>query len=389
MRKPYLEFIRGAASVCVLLYHLPESWFRIDEYRRFSLADLGADAVALFFILSGCVINMSYSRKPGSRRDFLASRLLRLYPQFLLGVSFGVLAAWILWSLWPPVGQLLGNIGMLSTLQGFIVESLPGNSVVWSLTFEMFFYIVFALAIGRFRKRVVLCWSIVSVLMIPLCYFRFGVGVLDHFIAMMAFSAIWLVGYYLYEYRQMFYVDGYAAAVSLGSLPMLSRIDLPFHWPGVDPSKHFLFAIIAIPFFRYCLQTPPTGKKIGTLITLLICLGLAVLFNRQPGYSLLSKVVFTAAPAGIAFLYWCIHRFGLQARAAAAVSRIGIVLGKYSYSLYMAHVPVLILCAEYLRPSVALYLGVSLPAIALLTWWLESWFQPRVVRWFRGTVIRP
>src|SRR5579872_5941528 len=162
MKKLYLEFVRGTASVGVLLYHLPESWFSPTEFRRFSMTTLGTDAVVMFFILSGCVINISYSRKPGSRGQFMANRVRRLVPQFLLGLLVGLLATWCLGKPLPSFGQLVGNVFMISTLQGFIVGSLPANSVVWSLSFEMFFYVVFMLTIGRFHRRAVLCWLIIS-----------------------------------------------------------------------------------------------------------------------------------------------------------------------------------------------------------------------------------
>ena len=383
MKKLYLEFVRGTASVGVLLYHLPESWFTPTEFRRFSMATLGTDAVIMFFILSGCVINISYSRNPGSRWDFMRKRLLRLVPQFLLAVLFGLFAMWCRGKPLPSSGQLLGNVFMLSTLQGFIVQSLSGNAVVWSLTYEMFFYLVFMLTIGRLRRQAVLCWLIIALSMIPLCYHLSGIGVVDHFIAMFAFSAIWLVGYYVYEYRNQFYVDGYTAAVSLGTLPILSRLTFAAQWPGVDPLKHFLFALVAIPFFRYCLQAAPSGKKLPVFFPVVVYAGLAMLFLQEPGYSLLTKVMCILTPPGLALLFALMHRLGFKDRAIAVINRLGAVLGKYSYSLYIVHVPVLILCSYYFHYSVALYVLAGLSCIALLTYLMESHFQPAVVRFFR------
>ncbi|HLZ89776.1 MAG TPA: acyltransferase family protein, partial [Puia sp.] len=328
MRKLYLEFIRGAASVCVLLYHLPETWFAGGGYHRFSLAAVGSDAVAIFFILSGCVINISYTRKRVSKKEFISSRLLRIYPQFFLGVLFALIVTVSFRRPWPPPGQLLGNILMLSTLQGFIVQSLRGNSVVWSLTFEMFFYLVFMLSIGRFRKEILRGWFVLALLMIPCCYFLPGIGLIDHFIAMFAFSAIWLVGYYVYEHRDLFYVDGYTAALSLGTLPIVSRLQFAFQWPGVDALKHFLFALIAIPFFRYCLQTGPSGKKLPRLVPLLVYLGMSILLFRETSLSTATRAACAVAPLAMMSLYWLIHRAGFREKAVSVVNRVGSILGK-------------------------------------------------------------
>ena len=160
-KRPYLELVRGLAAIFVLLYHFNE--FFAERYSSpLFFSNMGRDAVMIFFILSGCVINISQTKNPKTFLQFLANRILRLYPQFLVGVLSGLLVIIILKMNFPPVGKVLGNILMLSTLQGYIVHSIATNSPVWSLSYEMFFYLVFSFVIGRKQKMLMQLWLLLS-----------------------------------------------------------------------------------------------------------------------------------------------------------------------------------------------------------------------------------
>src|ERR1700749_3843493 len=155
MKKLYLEFIRGAAAVIVLLYHCIEMHPQGKGPKHFYFSNWGTDAVIVFFILSGIVINISLSRNPKSPTEFITNRLVRLYPQLITGLLLGLGVLYITRSVMPSLGEIIGNFFMLSALKGYmnnIVPSFESNSPIWSLSFEMFFYLVFAMTIGRFHK---------------------------------------------------------------------------------------------------------------------------------------------------------------------------------------------------------------------------------------------
>lgn len=380
MKKLYLEFVRGMAALFVLLFHITELYFSRSGSHGFSLSTLAADSVIIFFILSGCVINISQTRRPKQRLEFFVNRLIRIMPQFLLGIGLGLVALGLVgWTI-PGFGVILGNIFMLSTLQGFIVNSMLGNTVVWSLSFEMFFYVIFTFSIGSNQKKFLRTWFALSILTIPFCYLPTHIGVVDHFVAMMAFSCIWLVGYYIYEYRDSFYANGYNAALSLGSLAIMSRIEFPWQWPGSDPSKHLLFAFVAIPFFRFCLQTKPTGKKVPVGLQVLVYLILSVALILRKDSNLPTKAVCCALPLVLTAGYWLILRINSKERVIVWVDRLGAVLGKYSYSLYIGHMPVLVVLAWFLRGHFWAYVLLSAVGISGLAWFMEGVYQP----WITG-----
>jgi len=75
MKKLYLEFIRGAAAIVVLLYHFIELHPAGNGPKHYYLSNWGTDAVIIFFILSGIVINISQTNNPKTKIDFISNRL--------------------------------------------------------------------------------------------------------------------------------------------------------------------------------------------------------------------------------------------------------------------------------------------------------------------------
>lgn len=383
MKKLYLEFIRGAAAIVVLLYHCIELHPTGPGPKHFYFSNWGTDAVMIFFILSGIVINISQTRNPKSKSGFIGNRLLRLYPQLITGLLLGLLVMRITHSAMPSVGTVIGNFAMVSALKGYmsyIVPTIASNSPIWSLSYEMFFYLVFAILIGRMQKKSMIGWFIISLLMMPLYYFQLSKGLLGHLLGVGTFSSVWLAGYFIYEYRHKFYADKYAALFSIGILPLISRMHLsPIYY---DPAKYLLFAVFAAPFFSYCLQTPQNGKKIRWYYMAVPYLAMVFLVFSQPYLTFNSFVFYSALPVVFMGIGLIISVFGLKSKTINFISRSGAVLGRYSYSIYIIHYPVFYFFAIKLRSPI-IYALVSLPLVAILAYCLERWLQPAIVNLFR------
>jgi len=379
MKKLYLEFIRGAAALIVLIYHCVEMHPTGNGPKHFYLSNWGTDAVMIFFILSGIVINMSQSRNPKLTLPFLGNRLLRLYPQLIAGLLLGLSVLLATRTVMPSALEIAGNFLMLSALKGYmnyIVPCLPSNGPIWSLSFEMFFYLVFSLAIGKFQKKAIAGWFVISLLILPLYYSDLSKGSWGHFFAVIAFSSIWITGYFIYEYRNYFYTDKYTALFSVGTLPLISRMHLSTIY--YDPIKYLLFAIFAIPFFRYCLQIPKDGKKINLYYLVIPYLAIVYTVFNQPYLTFISFALYSILPIGLIAICFALSKLNLKERTINFINNTGSFLGKYSYSLYLSHYPIFFLCAAYFH-SVALYVLVSLPCIFLIAYCLEDWLQPSIV----------
>lgn len=147
-----LEALRGFAALYVVLFHtLPQKIFlwgvNVGTIFRF-----GPEAVIVFFVLSGFVIKYTFEKSADkSFRYYFIRRFIRLYiPLFFIFVlgylikcySEGTLAN-------PDWKTLLGNIFMLqdviSQKPNVLSAAYMGNGVLWSLSYEWWFYMLFFL----------------------------------------------------------------------------------------------------------------------------------------------------------------------------------------------------------------------------------------------------
>ncbi len=146
--------LRGLAALCVVFNHfgffVPQ---RANEavYQWVNPGDYG---VFVFFIISGYIVPASLERN-GSVRSFWVSRLFRLYPLYLFAVGLAVL----LWIIHfgdlrgenaEPTTSVFSQLLMMSNVLGG--KNLP--NVVWSLSYEMIFYLLLtALFLARIHRR--------------------------------------------------------------------------------------------------------------------------------------------------------------------------------------------------------------------------------------------
>lgn len=157
-----LDLLRGIAAISVLVYHS-------SNFLGVHLLPNGYLAVDLFFLLSGFVIAHNYDPKIASGMsltDFMAQRLIRLYPCLLLTLVLGLVVyaarmvqhegyldswriatAFVLNALFlPGLVQPYGNAGYY-----------PFDGAAWSLTFELFANVVYWLTFRYLDlRRVVL-----------------------------------------------------------------------------------------------------------------------------------------------------------------------------------------------------------------------------------------
>src|SRR5450432_2723878 len=383
MKKNYLEFIRGMAALFVVVFHyLVLHSLKTGTHSLFKRG--GVDSVMIFFILSGCVINMTQTLKPKTIFVFLRNRILRIYPEFVVGLLLGIIVILLVHETMPPFSTLVGNLFMVSTDDALIVQTIPSNAPLWSLTYEMFFYIIFALGIGRFHKKFMTLWLLIALLMfIPYYQFDIGKNIVEYFIKILSFSTLWLIGYYIYEYRKLFYADLYTVVFCVGLLPLISRTQLTEQYS--DPLKYLIFALTAVPVFRFCLQEPPEGKRIKLiyLVPVYLIFGTMIFMNSDSGFA--GKIFYSILPLMLILFIYLINKLKLKERFKKLIQRSGSIMGKYSYAIYITHFPILVLCTYYIS-NFYFYLIVSLFAILIFSYLLESVFQPAIVKLFKRPV---
>ena len=134
--------------------HLTYSVLQPVRHSVYHWFDPGQYGVFVFFLVSGYIVPASLERT-GSVRGFWVSRVFRLYPLYLFAVGAMV----VLWA--SGMGSLGGmdsdpvtsSFADLFMLQSVLWESALPN-VVWSLAYEMVFYLLLtALFLGRVHRR--------------------------------------------------------------------------------------------------------------------------------------------------------------------------------------------------------------------------------------------
>jgi exopolysaccharide production protein ExoZ len=114
------------------------------------LGNLGACGVDLFFVISGFIMVYKTRRKAGNDDAliFITRRILRIYPLYWVWTSLA-LALWV-----GGVGQRLQHYSIWYVVSSYLLipsfNGLDFHPLVrqgWTLSFEMFFYLVFACGI--------------------------------------------------------------------------------------------------------------------------------------------------------------------------------------------------------------------------------------------------
>ncbi|MEM9586273.1 MAG: acyltransferase [Planctomycetota bacterium] len=164
-----LDALRALAAINLVLFHLTHVYEVKFGYVE-SLGwewPYGAYGVELFFILSGFVNSMSLMRR-GQPVDFVAARMIRIVPIFLMVILFNV---WIM-TMQPltqtplTVAQLAANLTLMPRVLG--QECI--DPVMWTLQIEILFY---GLLVSLYRlgglKRYFLGWGVLCGLSLAVC----------------------------------------------------------------------------------------------------------------------------------------------------------------------------------------------------------------------------
>lgn len=183
----WLQALRGLAAFLVVLVHargaltgspLAEAVQEVLYH--------GAMGVDLFFILSGFLMVYTTRTLPGGVADarvFLLKRIVRIWPAYAVLTVLTFLTLQGVHGLVEPAGRE----ALLKTLLFVPVDpynplyfsmALP---VGWTLTFEMYFYLVFAAALllGRWRWLGMAAWFGLTLLAVPMALGHFDWGVFD------------------------------------------------------------------------------------------------------------------------------------------------------------------------------------------------------------------
>lgn len=212
MNTKFLDGLRGIAALYVMIGHArwllwegfaegylkhPEQYSLTDRFLMyfFSLFKFGHEFVLLFFVLSGFVIHIGFSKKLNRdinyKFDFIEyffKRVKRIYPPFLLALLLTALLdlagkkiGFSIYSGTTPYSLINENIAnkdyYLTTLLGNIFflykEYVPifgTNGPTWSLKYEWWFYMVYPFFLLISRKNIYYSTILIILLFIASFY---------------------------------------------------------------------------------------------------------------------------------------------------------------------------------------------------------------------------
>lgn len=157
----YFDFVRALAAIIVVFHHYSQHLVKA-EFGRVVFPHLGQEAVITFFVLSGFVISWVVDTRTPSVGEFLVKRLARFYSVMVPAIAILGICYLGTMQLDPQLYQYQGDgehfwlkslftLGFLNFNSVVYQVKLPGGAPFWSLTYEFWYYIIFALWV--FSKR--------------------------------------------------------------------------------------------------------------------------------------------------------------------------------------------------------------------------------------------
>lgn len=310
-----VQFLRFFAAILVVITHatgsIAEKMLELGPGQYWKSGLAGVD---IFFVISGFVMAVSSEKligQPNAWKIFLTKRIVRIVPLYWIATSAKILAAFVFAK--HAIHSRL-DFSYLLACYFFIPalnadgEVLPILTVGWTLTYEMFFYMIFAIAlvlkvlplrfvfavflilacIGLFREP---DWAPITVLASPIILeFAFGMTIAylykagKQFSPVISLSAIILGGILLFlpetlPFKWRFIFWGIPAALIVGGFVFAeswlgSRIPAVLTKLGDSSYSLYLFHPFAIPLVVVLMI------KLGIpspVMVLLVCIGVSLL----------------------------------------------------------------------------------------------------------------
>ncbi len=388
-----LEGLRGLCALTVAYAHI--FTFNFFDVKVLSFNDFFSHlhfahiAVLIFFILSGYVIGITNDRLDFNRCNvikYLKKRAIRLYPIYLIALVISIAVAD---SGQFSGGQLLGNFAFL---QEFAVKTISTNVVLWSLSYEVVYYILF-IAIWGLRR----CYSTLLVFL-P---FLASACVVSFFFVPVITSVLagwifWILGLYI-----AWEVKLPKSQPNPSSKPMLSIFLILFSTYYFE-SGNFILGVL------HCDFKTDLNVNVPDLFFLPVCmLIMCEITNRQIKYMRLLMLIAWLIPmaqiaillsfkhdilANSAWLYgsafFILALISIPAKTNIYSFEKLLPLGEVSYAIYVFHFPL----AYFLSNFLSLYFsGLSLFITGVCIWivlcagisiFAEKIMQPRIKQYF-------
>ncbi len=190
-----LDAARAAAAIYVALFHVLGE--RLTGIWQLPF-NFGQEAVIVFFLLSGFVIHANERNRVFPPYRFWGRRIRRIYPTMLAAIAVSAVVLWAQGTFeqrFKPselIGTLLAVQDVSGLKPGVIVDSVLGNGPLWSLSYELFFYLIYPAVMWAWVRQPKLTNHLIGLV----CCVSFVLYVLwpNHFALVTAYFLLWWCG---------------------------------------------------------------------------------------------------------------------------------------------------------------------------------------------------
>ncbi|MBL9137820.1 MAG: acyltransferase, partial [Verrucomicrobiales bacterium] len=204
-RLDFIQSLRGIAAVLVLLFHVTGNTLYHFQHAPFlGLFEFGEVGVPIFFVISGFIIFHAHRRDlgdPSKLPRYLWRRTTRIYPAFWIANG----AMCLLYLVRPQFADDPRTMdpGMVAASFALLPTGIdPPLAVAWTLQYEILFYLAFACGVWN-RRLGIVATAMVGVPALVTCFARefparyqppvldvlfsplqllFGLGILAHYL---------------------------------------------------------------------------------------------------------------------------------------------------------------------------------------------------------------
>ncbi|MBB3360517.1 MULTISPECIES: acyltransferase [unclassified Novosphingobium] len=191
-----LDVSRSFAATYVVIHHVANAnnWSHgLGVAFRF-----GQEAVIIFFLLSGFVIFANEHGRAKNHKNYYLRRLRRIYPPLIAAMAVSALVAFDNGSLKDQfkLGELIATLASLQDISllkpGVISDPFLGNDPLWSLSYEVLFYLAFPLALRFWLVNKRHATAIIGIVCCA-AYAMFAFYP-NHFLLVAAYFLVWWCG---------------------------------------------------------------------------------------------------------------------------------------------------------------------------------------------------
>lgn len=318
-----LTGLRFLAAALILAHHSRALRIPLPDYAF-------GQGVTLFFVLSGFILSYVYPKLGDwhSARRFLALRVARIWPAHV-----ATLAAAVGLFLLPLDGTLLANLFLVQSLIPAMPWYFSGNAVSWSLSTELFFYLAFPLLIWNWGRTFWWKWIAAASLILLLCYVIRAANIPETPTGDDVVTAHGLL--YINPLARIFeFITGMVAYSCFSWL--YPRIET---MRKENPRRVFLIATIV---------------EFAVLVLVLYCLAnYAVINFLGEHFNLTTSRGWWKHTDDIIVFPFLIIILAIGAGAISKIlsTRLAIILGELSFSIYLLHLIVFKFYARHWMPS--------------------------------------